>query len=393
MMAMRPLTLVGIIVSIVTGVILGVAFHVHTRDHTPAGAAATLSQALRQVSNSYVEEVSEAELLEYAVDGMMRGLDAHSDFLNKADFRALEATTSGRFGGVGIELGLVDGYFVVVAPIDGTPAARAGILSGDRITALDGEPVRGWQLTDIIDKLRGEPGSAVAMRVYREADDESMVFDIERAVIEVASVRSRMLEPGYGYIRISQFQNATGSDVAEALFTMNDSPSGPLRGLVLDLRNNPGGTLQSSVEVVDHFLNKGLIVYTEGRLKSSHAKYRASRGDLLEGMPLVVLINGGSASASEIVAGALQDHGRATLVGTTSYGKGSVQSVLPLDDDKALKLTTAYYFTPSGRSIHETGIDPDVNMDGSENDLLDEAVVVLKQAGRETLQARLDTAR
>ncbi len=377
-MNLRPITLVGIIVSIVTGLTLGVAFHLATRDHTTSKPAATLSEALRQVSHSYVEDVSEEELLQFAIEGMMRGLDDHSNYLNSPEFDALEATTTGRFGGIGIELGLVEGYFTVVSPIDDTPADRAGLAAGDRITELEGESVKGWLLTDIVKKLRGEPGSTVNMGVYRESSDESLDFDIERAVIEVASVKSRVLEPGIGYVRISQFQTTTGDDLEAALTKLTSSADGDLQGLVLDLRNNPGGTLHSSVEVVDHFLEQGLIVYTEGRLKSSYAKYRATRGDLIAGQPIVVLINGGSASASEIVAGALQDHGRAQLLGSRSYGKGSVQSVLPLNAQQALKLTTAYYFTPNGRSIHETGIEPDIAFDGDEDSLLAKAVSVLK---------------
>lgn len=388
-MVLRPLTLIGIILSIVTGIALGVLAHVMTRDSSPADTSTTLSAALRQVSEHYVEEISEEELLSHAIDGMMQRLDDHSDYLDENAFNALQVNTSGRFGGIGIELGLVDGYFTVIAPMDDTPAKRAGMQSGDRITALDGTPVKGMRLNDLIEELRGEPGSVVTLGVSREEADDPLEFDLTRAVIEVASVRGRLLEPGFGYIRISQFQNRTGDDLYNQLEALEQEHGAPLDGLVVDLRNNPGGTLQSSVEVADHFLDHGLIVYTEGRLKSSFAKYRATKGDLLEGVPIVVLINSGSASASEIVAGALQDHGRAQLMGTTSYGKGSVQSVLPLDDDQALKLTTAYYYTPNGRSIHETGIDPDIAFEGEDEVMLAEAVELLKAASADTLQARL----
>ena len=388
-MILRPLTLIGIIVSIVTGIALGVLAHLMTREHTQADTAGTLSNALRQVSESYVEEVREEELLDHALQGMMHRLDDHSDFLDARDFNALKENTNGQFGGIGIELGLVDDYFTVISPIDGTPAASAGLEAGDRIIGLDGEPVKGMLLADLIDALRGAPGTSVTLKISREQQPGPLEFDITRAVIEVASVRGRLLEPGFGYVRISQFQTSTGDDLLEVLEDLEDRENAALQGLVVDLRNNPGGTLHASVEVADHFLEEALIVYTEGRLRSSFAKYRATRGDLLGGMPIIVLINSGSASASEIVAGALQDHGRAKLMGSKSYGKGSVQSVLPLNDEQAIKITTAYYFTPKGRSIHEKGIEPDVVFEGEEELLLDQAVQLLKRESADILQARL----
>ncbi len=387
-MTLRPLTLIGIIVSIVTGISLGVLAHVVTRDRTPADASATLSEALRQVAENYVEEVSEEELLNHAIEGMMQSLDDHSDYLSARDFEALQSSTTGEFGGIGIELGLVGGYFTIIAPIDDTPAARAGLLAGDRIEQINAEPVKGKRLDDLIDALRGAPGTTLTLHIRRDAETLKEV-ELTRDKIAVASVRGRLLEPDIGYLRISQFQDRTSLHMVEVLEDLTAEAAAPLEGLVIDLRNNPGGTLQSSVEVADHFLEDGLIVYTEGRLPSSFAKYRATRGDLLEGMPIVVLINSGSASASEIVAGALQDHGRAQLMGSTSYGKGSVQSVLPLHKDQAIKITTAYYFTPNGRSIHEIGIEPDVAFDGDEEILLAEAVALLRTAGDDTRQARL----
>lgn len=388
-MVLRPLTLIGIILSIVTGIALGVLTHVMTRDNLPADSTGTLSAALRQVSENYVEEISEEELLSHAIDGMMRRLDDHSDFLDSSAFSSLKENTEGHFGGIGIELGLQDGYFTVISPIDDTPAAQAGMEAGDRITKLDGEWVKGMLLSDLIDSLRGKPGTTVSLGIERQGQETPIIFDLTRADIEFASVRSRLLEPGIAYIRISAFQDRTGDDVYDALVNLAEQTTTPLEGLVVDLRNNPGGTLQSSVEVADHFLDQGLIVYTEGRLKSSYAKYRATKGDLLDGAPIVVLINNGSASASEIVAGALQDHGRAQLMGTTSYGKGSVQSVLPLDHDQALKITTAYYFTPNGRSIHKTGIDPDVKFEGEDELLFAEAVALLKARDKSGLRASL----
>ena len=385
-MSLRPLTLVGMIISIVTGIALGVL--VHTRvPHEPSPAADTLDQVLRQVADNYVEEVSEEELLERAIEGMMQGLDRHSNYLDRDSVESLEATTTGQFGGIGIELGFVDGHYTIISPMDFTPAARVGLRSGDRITHIEGDTVTGMKMPALVERLRGEPGSAVKLTIEREGY-AGREFEIEREVIRVASVNTRLLEPGYGYLRISQFQTSTGEDVRKAIETFTDEDD--LKGLVLDLRNNPGGTLHSSVEVSDHFLESGLIVYTQGRLKSSHVKYRATRGDLLDGLPIVVLINGGSASASEIVAASLRDHKRATLMGTKSYGKGSVQSVLPLDDTQALKLTTAYYYTPNGHTIHESGIEPDLHFEGADEELLDEAVQFLKRQGATSLQARLN---
>ena len=387
-MILRPLTLTGIIISIVTGMAAGVLAYQHLRDKHPAPTAVTLDQALRQVASSYVEQISEEELLGFALDGMMRGLDEHSSYLNAKDFESLEVTTTGRFGGIGIELGLVDGYFTIVTPLDATPAAAAGLKAGDRITQLDHASVKGWKLIEVIEHLRGEPGSPVSISVLRGEAQEALTFDLKRSTITLQSVTGRLLEPGFGYIRIAQFQNDTGRSFLDTLEKLQAESAATLAGIVLDLRNNPGGTLHASVEVVDHLLEQGLIVYTEGRLTSSHAKYKATGRDVLEGAPIVVLINRGSASASEIVAGALQDHGRAVLLGTTSYGKGSVQSVLPLDDTQAIKLTTAYYYTPKGRSIHKHGIEPDQTFTGGEASILAEALNLLKRQ-KETRQARL----
>lgn len=388
-MTLRPLTLMGIIISIVTGIALGVLAHLWSRDDQPVQASRTLIEALREINSNYVEEINQDELLGHAIEGMIRGLDPHSDYLDPAAFESLQAHTTGQFGGIGIELGLVDGYFTVIAPMDDTPAANAGMQAGDRITRINEESVRGMKLIDLIRKMRGAPGTTVALGILRKDQSQPINFTLTRQQIEIASVRGRMLEPGYGYLRISQFQNNTGRALEETLYELTEQGSLPLAGLVMDLRNNPGGTLQSSVEVADHFLEKGLIVYTEGRLRSSFGKYQATAGDTLAGAPIVVLINSGSASASEIVAGALQDHGRATLIGSTSYGKGSVQSVLPLRGDQALKLTTAYYFTPNGRTIHETGIEPDIALEGDDEVMLAEALAHLKAEPDVELQARL----
>ncbi len=388
-MTLRPLTLVGIILSIVTGMAMGVALHVRFQE--PPTPNSTLSDALRTVTDNYVNEISEEELLRHAIHGMMSGLDDHSDYLDPQSFDSLQATTTGQFGGIGIELGQVDGFFTVISPMDHTPADRAGLKSGDRITGVDGDSVRDMKMRTLIERLRGKPGSPVVLTIDREGD-ESKDYRLERAVIRVASVRGRLLEPDFGYIRISQFQVNTSQDLRDELESLEEENAGEIQGLVLDLRNNPGGTLQSSVEVADHFLDEGLIVYTQGRLKSSHAKFRATRGDLLGGKPIVVLINGGSASASEIVAASLKDHERATVMGTKSFGKGSVQTVLPLDDVQALKLTTAYYYTPDGHSIHGKGVEPQLSFEGGEEEMLDEAVQILKgQSIDEAMQARLNS--
>ncbi len=375
-MSLRPITLLGIVISIVTGIALGITgYHAWVSSDFDSTNARALQQALVHIQSNYVDDVSKRQLVNDALRGMLDGLDDHSNFLDSTAFDELQAQTRGHFGGIGIELGLVDGYFTVVAPLDDTPAARAGLQSGDRIIELDRESLKGKQLVDVVKMLRGPPGSELHLKLRRE--DQSMDITLTRAKIEIASVRTRWLEPGYAYIRISQFQTDTGHDFTDALNALKNEDH--IHGLVLDLRNNPGGVLQASVAVADAFLEKGLIVYTEGRQPSSHLKYRASGNDLLDGAPIAVLINQGSASASEIVAGALKDHSRATLLGTQSYGKGSVQSVLPLSDARAIKLTTAYYYTPNGATIHKQGIVPDIELEVSDNDaVLAEAVRILK---------------
>ncbi len=394
-MHLRPITLVGIVLSMVTGIALGISgYHkwLDFRGESPESQA--FDEVLNQVHASYVNEVDRRTLVSSALRGMLDELDDHSNYLDARDYADLQDETNGRFGGVGVELGLVDEYFTVIAPLDDTPAAGAGLKSGDRIIALDSEPLAGRKLMDVVSLLRGEPGSDVSLTIDR-ADEEPFDVTLTRAEITVASVRSELLEPGYGYVRISQFQSNTAREFNQALKDLAAENEQDLDGLILDLRNNPGGVLQASVSVADTFLSDGLIVYTEGRLPSSHLKYRASGRDALEGKPIVVLINAGSASAAEIVAGALQDHERAMLMGVTSYGKGSVQSVMPLSDDRALKLTTAYYYTPNGRTIHEAGIEPDVVFDEEENEsgLMAEALALLKQEETEEptegLHARL----
>ncbi|PTS82090.1 peptidase S41 [Pseudomonas sp. HMWF032] len=321
----------------------------------------TFAEVMDRIKSAYVEPVSDKTLLENAIKGMLSNLDPHSAYLEPEAFRDLQESTSGEFGGLGLELGTEDGFLKVVSPIDDTPASVAGIQPGDLIVKIDGQPTKGMSLMEAVEKMRGKAGSDIELTLVREGGKP---FDIEltRAVIKVKSVKSQLLDDGYGYIRITQFQVNSGEEVGKALAKLRKDNSKKLRGIVLDLRNNPGGVLQAAVEVTDHFLKKGLIVYTEGRIANSELRFNADPADASEGVPLVVLINGGSASASEIVAGALQDHKRGVLMGTDSFGKGSVQTVLPLNNDRALKLTTALYFTPNGRSIQAQGIVPDIEV-------------------------------
>ena len=321
----------------------------------------TFVEVLDRIKAAYVEPVDDKTLLENAIKGMLSNLDPHSAYLEPEAFADLQESTSGEFGGLGIEVGIEDGFIKVVSPIDDTPASKAGIEAGDLIVKIDGKPTKGMSMMDAVGMMRGKPGSEISLSLVREGGKPFSV-KLARAVIKVNSVKSQLLESGYGYLRVTQFQINTGEEVGKALARLRKENGDPLKGLVLDLRNNPGGVLQAAVEVSDHFLKDGLIVYTEGRIANSELRFNASQADASEGVPLVVLINGGSASASEIVAGALQDHKRGVVMGTDSFGKGSVQTVLPLNNDRALKLTTALYYTPNGRSIQAQGIEPDIEV-------------------------------
>jgi carboxyl-terminal processing protease len=323
------------------------------------------TEIFERIRSAYVEEVDDKTLLEYAINGMLTSLDPHSVYLQPEAFSELQESTSGKFGGLGIEVGMEDGLIRVVTPIDDTPAQKAGIKSGDLIVTLDGDAVMGMTLSDAVERMRGEPGSAITLEIRRKNEKELLTFTLKRAEIKVASVRSEALSGGIGYIRITQFQEKTGPELNKAIARLNNTDT-ELNGLILDLRNNPGGVLDAAVEVTDAFIDEGLIVYTEGRAVNSELRFSATEQTAARDIPVVVLINGGSASASEIVAGALQDHKRAVIVGTRSFGKGSVQSVLPITEDKAIKLTTARYFTPNGRSIQAQGIEPDIRVEQSE---------------------------
>lgn len=316
------------------------------------------AEAFDRISSAFVEEIDDRVLLESAIKGMLLDLDPHSAYLDRETFAHLEESTTGNYGGLGLEVDMDDGFIKIISPMDDTPADKAGIEAGDLIIQLDEQPVKGMSLAEAIELMRGEPGSSIKLTIAREGELRPLEMTLTREIIEVSSVRHRILEPGFGYLRIAQFQTNTGADVISALQEMQQDDS--LSGLVIDLRNNPGGVLQAAVDVSNAFIDEGLIVYTEGRLPSSDLKFNATGGDQLNGTAIVVLVNSGSASASEIVAGALQDHGRAVIMGTTTFGKGSVQTILPLNEEKAIKLTTARYYTPSGRSIQAEGITPDI---------------------------------
>ena len=319
-------------------------------------------EVFERVSHDYVDEVDDKKLLEGAISGMLSSLDPHSAYLPPKDYKEMEEHTTGQFGGLGMEVGMEDGFVKVISPIDDTPAQAAGIKAGDLIIKLDDEPVKGKTLGEAVKIMRGKPGTDLELTIIRKGEDAPLTITITRAIIKVKSVRQRMLKDGVGYLRISQFQVRTGSDVGKAIKKLEEEHGESLNGLVLDLRNNPGGVLQAAIQVSDAFLNEGLIVYTEGRIKNSKMRFESEMGDLMNGKPIVVLINEGSASASEIVAGALQDQKRALIAGRTSFGKGSVQTLLQLNNGAAIKVTTARYYTPSGRSIQAEGIVPDVEI-------------------------------
>ena len=323
------------------------------------------TQVFEQIRRGYVEEVADTDLLENAIAGLLLELDPHSVYLNQTDYEQLQESATGEYGGLGLRVGSERGMIKVIAPIDDSPAAKAGIEAGDFIVEVDGTPVRGMAVQKAIDKLRGEKGTSIKLTVFREGEDGPLDITVVRGTIQLSSVRSRIIEPGYGYVRVSQFQVSSGKDFKKELLSLKEKEPA-LKGLIIDLRNNPGGLVPASVEIADAVLDGGTVVYTEGRLPSANISFDAKSGDLLEGTPIVVLINGGSASASEIVAGALQDHRRAAIIGTQSFGKGSVQTVIPLGDGRAVKLTTARYFTPNGRSIQAEGIVPDIIVEPAE---------------------------
>ena len=328
----------------------------------PVNELRTFAEIFGRIKHDYVEPVDDKTLLEHAVRGMLSGLDPHSSYLDAEDYKELRAGTSGKFGGLGIEVGMEHGFVKVVSPIDDTPAQQAGVKSGDLIIRLDEKSVKGMDLSEAVKIMRGKPGTSITLTIIRESEEKPLKLTIKRDIIKVVSVKSRILEPGYGYVRISNFQSRTAEDMSRAVKELEGKEKSGLKGLILDLRNNPGGVLNGAVDVSDAYLTSGKIVYTEGNTAGSKHSYVAKPGDILLGAPMVVLVNEGSASASEIVAGALQDHKRALIMGRQTFGKGSVQSIIPVTKEAAIKLTTARYFTPSGRSIQAEGIKPDIKL-------------------------------
>ncbi len=339
----------------------------------PLDELRTFTEIFAKIKSDYVEPVDDKVLLENAVRGMLEGLDPHSTYLDGKSYSDLREGTSGEFGGLGIEVGMENGFVKVISPIDDTPAQKAGIKAGDLIIKLDDRSVKGMSLNDAVDIMRGKPGDPITLTIIRENEEKPLVITIVRDIIKIRSVRFETLEPGFGYLRISSFQSHTVESLRQAIDQLKKDNNEKLKGVILDLRNNPGGILNAAVGVSDMFLNKGMIVYTEGRNKDSKLKFNAKPNAKLPDVPLIVLVNAGSASASEIVAGALQDHGRGIIMGENTFGKGSVQTILPMNNNAALKLTTARYYTPNGRSIQASGITPDIIIDKVKISKIEEA--------------------
>ena len=366
-MIKKPGNVLLLAVGIAIGLSLGLARGV-LADKPALGAdmpwqdARMLAAVLERVKHDYVNPLDDHQLLQAAIRGMVASLDPYSAYLDGEDYDEIKISSSGRYSGVGLELSIEDEQVVVIAPLDGSPAALAGIHSGDVIVTIDGIPVNTSTLTDTIGRMRGAEGTSVKIGIMREGNAEPMMFTLNRSRVELHSVRAELLQPGYGYARISEFSETTGDDLVRALQDMRKRNGAPLKGLVLDMRDNPGGVLEAAVSVADTFLDGGVIVTAKGRTPDSKFEMDATPGDALNGAPIIVLVNGGSASAAEIVAGALKDQHRAKLMGRTTFGKGSVQTIIPLSDDRAIKLTTSLYYTPSGVSINHRGISPDIEL-------------------------------
>jgi len=363
MQNMKP-TVPGVVLGTLIGVAVSVSLNVsafkENDSQIPAAQLKKFSEVFARIQSDLVEKTDNNKLITDAIRGMLSGLDPHSAYLDAEEFTELQVGTTGEFGGLGIEVGMENGFVKVISPIDDTPAQKAGIEAGDLIIRLDEKPVKGKTLGEAVKIMRGKPGAPITLTVVREGKDKPFKVKIIRAIIKIKSVKKRLLEANYGYMRITSFQAHTTESAKDALRALKKENNGSLKGLILDLRNNPGGVLSAAVGISDIFLTKGKIVYTEGRVADAVMRYDATNSDLIDGAPIIVLVNQGSASASEIVAGALQDHKRALILGSKTFGKGSVQTVLPLDQTTAVKLTTARYFTPSGRSIQAKGIEPDI---------------------------------
>ena len=368
-MSLKVRAILVVVIGVVMGLSLSIGGGLLSHEKPPSNdelaweQAQLFAEVLERVKRDYVEPIDDAVLLESAIRGMVSDLDPHSEYLDASEYRDIRISTTGSYTGVGIEVAEVDDAIRVISPMAGSPAARAGIRSGDELVAVDGIFIEDGRLQETMGMLRGRVGSKVTLSVQR--DDKVIDHEMRRQVIRVASVHKEFLSPSYGYVRVNQFSENTARELSNAVDELQEANAGMLEGLVLDLRNNPGGVLDSAVDVSDLFLDSGVIVSADGRTVEARFTRSAHRGDILDGAPMVVLVNSGSASASEIVAGALQDHGRATIVGSPTFGKGLVQTVMPLSRGRAIKLTTSRYYTPSGDSIHDVGVLPDVLIEGA----------------------------
>ena len=340
---------------------------VQTDEQIPAEKIEQFVDIYKRIKEQYVDDIGDAELFNHAIKGMVSGLDPHSSFLSSNDFDELKVGTTGKFGGLGIEITTEDGFVKVISPIDDTPASKAGIKSGDMIIKVGETSLKDMNINDAVKLMRGKPGTEIQITVFRKKTQKTIIFDITRQIIIAKGIKSNIFENNIGYVRLASFQSNSTNDLKGEIYKLKKSSDNKLTGLILDLRNNPGGVLGTAVGVSDLFLQEGKIVYTKGRTTNSQLEYFATPQDILDGLPLLIMINGGSASASEIVAGALQDNKRATIVGEKSYGKASVQTIQELNDGSALKLTTARYYTPSGRDIHTKGISPDILLKGNDD--------------------------
>ena len=354
--------------SLILSILLVMPTKIFGEDRVPAENIEEFVEVYKRIKEQYVDVVEDEKLFDMAIQGMVSGLDPHSSFLSQDDFNELKIGTTGKFGGLGIEITTEDSFVKVISPIDDTPAQRVGIKSGDLIIDVGGTSLKDLPISDAVKLMRGEPGTSVEITVMRKEIKEPLKFNITREIIISKGVKSYLFDKKIGYVRLSNFQSNSTNDVKDAIYELNRESNNKMEGLIVDLRNNPGGVLGTAVGISDLFLTEGKIVYTKGRTYKSKLEYFASPQDIIDGLPLIVLINEGSASASEIVAGALQDHKRAMIMGTKSYGKASVQTIQELNDGSALKLTTARYYTPLGNDIHENGIKPDLVIEGGKKE-------------------------